>query len=664
MSTVASHYRSQQTLHEQWVAHEQNRLGWAFRAHERFVQSLSPEIRERLAHKNHQEEAYVVVFGKTQVGKTTLLMDLMGVSTAAMERVSTVLRGGRAHGHSATATTMEYRRSEDQRWGLRVREQARWFADDGEITAALGDLRERMERRELVVDSPCVVSIPSDCFVTQADQGPVIKMLDLPGDQPANPVEQEHVHNMARRYVPLADLILLVGRGDDLSFLQPGGLTLPGIEDWQSVPGRFRIITTYSFTAQSVRDLVRQNEKNTDPQIYRQRLIEQIEKFAPLSEDAKTPRRYFPLEFGKSWISAETSHPELYKLVSPMIDELKSELHRDIQDATTPLARLNSAVEARVVIKRVKENRLKEMGKTGTVLLDSLRREQDELQQVQATVQQLSREHEEMNRQLMNLTDSRLQQDLRSHFRLSGSTPSGDPGAKVSGFKSLISRAKSSLAQRATDSRPDTASLSNTAWFWRGVKVDLEPLSGEMEEILSAEFENFRSHLSNYRLDKYWFTGSDSDYQGDINYLKECIKDGESKISEFARQCWLNGAKKHLEKLQVKHNQSKNQISAWNHRTQEIEKSVDAARSKFDSHEKSCEEFKQRMDLDLKESNRFSEILDSEYLHELKNRRQNLQKNQPATHTFIDLLAALQLIQTRQKLVMQIDNHTIQPQHP
>lgn len=69
----------------------------------------------------------MVVFGKTQVGKTTLLMDLMGVSPAAMERVSTALRGGRAHGHSATATTMEYRRSEDQRWGLRVHEVTRWF---------------------------------------------------------------------------------------------------------------------------------------------------------------------------------------------------------------------------------------------------------------------------------------------------------------------------------------------------------------------------------------------------------------------------------------------------------------------------------------------------------------------------------------------------------
>lgn len=342
-----------------------------------------------------------------------------------------------------------------------------------------------------------------------------------------------------------------------------------------------------------------------------------------------------------------------------MIDEFKIELHRDIQDATTQLARLNSAVEARVVIKRVKENRLKEMKETGDDLLKSLRREQDERKLVQATIEQLSRENKKMDERLMDLTDSRLQQDLRTHFQISGKTTSGDPGEKVSGFKLLISRAKSSLAERVTDSLPDTASLSNTAWFWRGVKVDFETFSDEIEEILNAEFENFRSHLSDYRLDKYWITGSNSDYQGDIDWLKKCIKNGESKIADFARQRWLQGAKKHLDKIQIEINKLINQVFYWQHRIQEINKSIETAQSKVDSHNENCEKFKQRMDLDLKESNRFSEMLDNEYLHELKSRRQNIQKNKPATQTFIELLAARQLIQSRQKLMMKIDNSSV-----
>lgn len=656
MNLMIPKFRSMPTtLNEQWGTHQQHGLTWAFRAYERFVKSLSPEIRERLAHKDHQEEAYVVVFGKTQVGKTTLLMDLMGISPAAMARVSTALRGGRAHGHSATSTTMEYRRSDDRRWGLRIKNDTRWYENDRQITSALGELREKMERRNLVVDSPCVVSIPADCFITRADQGPVIKMLDLPGDKPANPVEQEHVLNMARRYVPLADLILLVGRGDDLSFLQPGGLTLPGIEDWQSVPGRFRIITTYSFTAKSVRDLTRENGKTADPQFYRQRLIEQIEKFAALSEDAKMPRRYFPLEFGISWIEAQASKPELYTSISPVIDELKRELHQDIQDATRPQARLKNAVDAHVVINRVKENRLKEMNDTATILSKELGKLQSDLEQAQKLAQRVCREFQNMKDRLTPLTDKLLRQNLAGHFKLSGSTSSGDPGERVSGFRVLISRARSSLVQRMADSRPDTASLSDTAWFWRGVQVDFEQLSDQVRKALNPAFNDFENHLSDYMLDKYWFAGSDSDYQSDRRQLAECIGIAESVTLEVTRECWLNAAGQHLQDLQKEIKAMQQQVDVWGSHVKEARQLLEQAQQKSAVHEKDCEEFKKRMDLDLKESKRFIEILDNEYLSELRHLRQKIQEQKHPPLAFIDLLAATQLIQNREKLLIQIE---------
>lgn len=654
--TASQDWAVSMTLTEQWTLHQQHCLTWAFRAYERFVKSLSPEIRDRLAHKDHREEAYVVVFGKTQVGKTTLLMDLMGVSPAAMARVSTVLRGGRAHGHSATATTTEYRRSEDERWGLRIQNQDCWYDDDGQITLALGQLRERMERGNLVLASPCVVSIPANCFGSHADQGPAVKMLDLPGDKPANPVEQEHVLKMARSYVPLADLILLVGRGDDLSFLQPGGLTLPGIEDWQSVPGRFRIVTTYSFTAKSVRDLTRQHDKTTDAQFYRQRLIEQIEKFAPLSEDARMPRRYFPLEFGASWIDAQASQPELYARVSPLIDELKRELHQDIQNATKPLARLQNAVNAHVVIDRVKKNQLNVMQKTIVSLHTVLEQEEDNLKRVQLVRQQVSKEHKELYERLRQLTAERLQQDLADHFRLSGLTPLGDPDEKVSGFRVLISRAKTSLIQRMKDSCPDIVALSNTAWFWRGVRVDFEQVSEQIRKALNSAFNGFESHLSDYVLDTYWFTGSDSDYQSDCRRMAECIKTAESVTLNSAQQWWLDAATQYLEELQQELKVLQQKVDVWNLRIEEVHHSLEQAQQNKAAHEKSREEFETRMALDLQESKRFIEILDDEYLIELRNRHQNIRKQGQPARAFIDILAATQLIQTREKLLNQIDS--------
>lgn len=472
-----------------WAEHDSQRLGWAFRAYECFMASLSSEIRERLAHKGQQEEAYVVVFGKTQVGKTTLLMDLMGVEPASLERVSLALRGGRVQGQSATATTMEYRRSTDRRWGLQINEaRTRWFDDDQSVAADLGKLRAEMESRQLVVNAPCVVHIPADCFALQAGQ-PAVRVLDLPGDKPANPAEQEHVQEMARKYVPLADLILLVGKGDDLSFLQPGGLTLPGIEDWQSVPGRFRIVTTFSFTSQSLRNLVRQHDGPAEAGFYRQRLIEQIEKFGSLGEDARLPERYFPLEFGRTWLDAEQRQPELYARISPMIDALKHQLHADILASTTPMARLRNAVEAHVVIARVKENRLKELQDITLPTRQQLAQAKEEESQAQEVIRQLRKSSEDLAQRLAVLTDERLRSDLEQHFPWFDSTSSEEPDKSVVKFKILVTQAKASLRQGLIDSRPDSAALADTSWFWRKVKAEIDPQ--RVDDILNEVFSSF-----------------------------------------------------------------------------------------------------------------------------------------------------------------------------
>jgi len=636
-----------------WAEHDSQRLGWAFRAYERFVASLSPEIRERLAHKGQQEEAYVVVFGKTQVGKTTLLLDLMGVEPASLERVSRVLRGGRAQGQSATATTMEYRRSADQRWGLRISDAAiRWFDDDRGITEALGQVRAAMEARQLVGQEPSIVHIPIDCFTSQAGQ-PAVRMLDLPGDKPANPTEQEHVQEMARKYVPLADLILLVGKGDDLSFLQPGGLTLPGIEDWQSVPGRFRIVTTFSFTAQSVRTLVRQHDGPADAGFYRQRLIEQIEKFGPLGDDARQPERYFPLEFGATWLDAQQRHPELYTRISPMIEALKRQLHADILASTTPMARLRNAVEARVVIARVKENRLKDLEGATRTIKQQLEHAQTEQSRAREAARQSRKVCEHLTQRLAEINDERLRRDLEHYFRLSGSTPDGEPGESVSGFKVLVRQAKASLKQRLADSRPDSAALADTAWFWRGVKakIDLQ----HADDIMNAAFSGFLATLDDYWIDTYWQTGSGSDYQRDCYWLKSCIDDASKVLTELARKTWLTAAVRQLRLHLEDDRAARLTLRSWEQMAEDMARPIASLEQELAAHELEDRVFRQRMEKDLQESRRFIELLDTEYLAELQNRRKVMLSEGRSIPAFLDLLAAVHLTQVREQLLLHIE---------
>lgn len=638
-----------------WAGHDSQRLGWAFRAYERFVASLSPEIRERLTHKGQQEEAYVVVFGKTQVGKTTLLLDLMGIEPTSLERVSRVLRGGRAQGQSATATTMEYRRSTDLRWGLRINDQViRWFDDDGGITEALGQVRTAMEARQLIGQAPSIVHIPIDCFTSHNGQ-PGVRMLDLPGDKPANPTEQEHVQEMARKYVPLADLILLVGKGDDLSFLQPGGLPLPGIEDWQSVPGRFRIVTTFSFTSQSVRALVRQHDGPTDAGFFRQRLIEQIEKFGHLGDDARQPERYFPLEFGATWLNVQQRDPELYARISPMIETLKGQLHADILASTTPLARLRNAVQARVVIARVKENRLKELEvATGNIRqqLESAKADQKQARKAARRLQKVCESH---TQSLAVIKIGRIRQDLKHHFNLSGSTPDGNPDESVSGFKILVREAKASLKQRLADSRPDSAELADTAWFWRDVKANID--RQQTDKIIDDLFSFFLKKLNGYwfPIDAYLRTGSGSDYEQDCKSLKSCINDASKQLTELARETWLTAAEQQLRLHQENARAACRKHRYWKQMAEDMARPIASLEQELAAHELEDRVFRHRMDKDLQESHRFIEMLDTEYLAELQNRRKAMLSERRSIPAFLDLLAAVHMTQARKQLLLHIE---------
>lgn len=641
---------------ELWAQYDHDRLTWAFRAYTRFVKSLSPEIRDRLAHKDQQAEPYVVVFGKTQVGKTTLLLDLMDVLPSQMMRVSRVLRGKQAKGRSATATTMEYRRSPDQRWGLMVSDASTvWFSADTDMETALAGLRQQMETRRLAAPAPSIVFLPLDCFPLQAGQ-PSVRMLDLPGDKPANPTEQEHVSAMARKYVPLADLILLVGKGDDLSFLQEGTLTLPGIEDWQSAPRRFRIITTYSFTAQSVRELVREKGTTATVQLYRERLIKEIERSIPLSKEARQACNFFPLEFGQSWLDAKEQDPVVYQRVAPLIDVLKQQLLSEIHASTSPLARLRAAVDAHIVIARVKKKRLAMMDALTTTLRSQLKQAQDELANAQTGAQQAVKACERQWKQLSILTPARLQDDLAAHFRLPNEVPFDGLNEKVTGFRVCIQAARSFLLQGVLNSRPAGNALGKSAPFWRSVEIAAD--RRRVDEILDEAYRGFTVTLNKYLFNAYWDTSTKSNYTRDTATLKKCTVDAHRALTNLVRRWWLEAAQERIVSLESQLAVGQARERLWQQLTEECRVAVGGLETSLARHQQARQDFKKRMNADMRESRRFVDLLDSEYLAELRHRRLLIETDKRTVSALVGLMAAVQLGQVRQQVLLHV-NETV-----
>lgn len=249
------------------------RLGWAEHAYEDFLRKIDPDLATYFSGK--EKDVYVVLYGKTQVGKTTLLLKLMGVN----HEVAKTLRGGRGKGRSATVTVTRYTASPDDFWRLTSDSHTDVTLDDDGIVAELIALRERVEQGGFLSDRPVIIKIPRKHFTSERIHGPKVNILDLPGENASNEAEASHVRAVAQKYVPAADLVLLVGLGDDLSFMKPEALPIPEIGDWRYQPEKFRIITTFTTRAKSYKDFLSSID-NPTKEHFRERLLSELKTIA------------------------------------------------------------------------------------------------------------------------------------------------------------------------------------------------------------------------------------------------------------------------------------------------------------------------------------------------------------------------------------------------
>lgn len=666
-------------VEQYWDRLSSQRLTWAFDAYARFVDSLSSDVRGHFSGDDDQKEAYVVVFGETQVGKTTLILDLMGLSEAGLQRVSRVLRGGRAAGKSATSTAMEYRRSSDSHWYFIGLTPNKTQHNDAEMQTVLGDVREDMFKDRLFAEKPLVVWIPNDCFDTCQSLGSSVRILDLPGAKAADEVERKHVWQMAQNYLPNADLILLVGRSDGLSFLQPTSLNLPSIEDWQLVPNRFRIITTYSFTPCSVIKKLKE-QKTIDAKFFRQLLLSEIQTFGlKLDSDAADPRLFFPLEFGDSWRTAERN---LVTMLEPVITQLKNQLQQDIKASATKVSRLRNAIDVHVTVRKIKERGLKQIdeeldniNKQRITVLADCESAEEGCRQTQIKIDKTTEffcglELENLKREVQSIRPMLIRRNISQQEKVPNE-PNGAGNNKeykmldlecefkkvnkleksTAHFKNFITHFTSKLRQHFEVEMPH-GSTKKTNSFWISVlrKYSVENKTAKVSEIITRCFIPLRDKLASYRLETYYPLFS-KDFENDKLLIKKAMEEAVNDGMALAAKFWMDYAeislKEIIEDIQC---QRRNQ-----HCLQRLLSDLNSDMAGLDRQIADCEQqrviYKEKMALADESSRRFTEILQQAYFDELCKRQQRIAQTPSPIQAFIELFAADQLIDDRGKLI-------------
>jgi len=330
-----------------WHSLYNNRFSWAERAYETFLSELDPELSKAF---KREKEISIVLFGPTQVGKTTLLLTLMGVSPAHFDQVATVLRGEQKKGCSATAMPTYYEISPDDHWY--ISETTGMGLSDNDITASLSDLRSKVEGGHIsnVDIEPYRIFIPQ-CYFNNIATDLRTRVLDLPGVMSENAHERELVTKISEKYVPTADLVLLVAKADDMSFLHPENISISEVADWVFAPNRFRLIFTHTFSSASFRDQFSNNLNSKDD--VSSYFLEQLKTH--IQNVDINDEQIYPLEYGLSYDGMKNSDGEYFEKVERITSGLFDRLRNDITKSGTKENRIRSALDVHVVADRKKK---------------------------------------------------------------------------------------------------------------------------------------------------------------------------------------------------------------------------------------------------------------------------------------------------------------------
>lgn len=587
---------------------------WAHRAYDAYCAVLPLEVREQL--RKPAGEAFVVLYGPTQVGKTTLILTMLQLSEDGHARVGKTLRGKRKKGESSTAVATQYRRSKNENWSLSWQGRHVTASSDEEMVTALEQLRRSMMEGEIEAsDDYCTISIPLSYFKPQEGEGEqkTIRILDLPGIEADNAEEKEYVRAISRKFVPIATLTLLVSKADDLGFFFKGLEGVPEIKHWTNTPSRFRVVTTYSFTPETVRKTVK--KKQGEIKEYQKELIAQIGTFGTLPERAQKEEFYYPLEFGTSW--QESNLRKDTPALDEMIQQEFKRLYDDIAQADDPLNYLLSVLDSQGCAEAFYEERSRVLNDERNALRKKVDQNKDIIKAFNSKIKDAEErvEHGEVE---LDASQSFLKNEIVDFWKFYREREEHDQKAMSNLLQKQqwsVSDLKEFTTLHTVETKYTTeegkALLPLVTFLYNDwVALHVETLDDVIEEsqeeeniyfkalsrffntLPSAEdllrdgrsfilssFKEITEKLDGYWVDSYW---SNSSYQEDCRMFMQAYRRSAAKLKGNISQSLNAEQKSFEEKIRKKKDQAEADVKIFGRQKSEREKELEVLEQKLE----------------------------------------------------------------------------------
>lgn len=223
---------------------------WKRKAYEEIKQSLISVRENRFVRYDNSKEVHLVmIYGKSQVGKTTLILNMIGLKEEYFDEVYETLRAGISRGNSSTSTAIIYSKSNGEKYGCShtsandLLTKIEYFDKDG-MRSHLEKIRDKVESNQISADDILKIYIPKHFFIREATVNS-ISIMDMPGIESRNHKEDTHVKNLMAKYIPISSVCIIACRSNDIQSLET--MTLPVKLDWKRMEHRFILVVTHAY---------------------------------------------------------------------------------------------------------------------------------------------------------------------------------------------------------------------------------------------------------------------------------------------------------------------------------------------------------------------------------------------------------------------------------
>ena len=339
------------------------------------------------------------------MGKTTLLLQLLGVDDAFAGAVAEVLRAGRPRGSSSTSVATQYFWSDSGEWQFAPPGSTISDVTEAGLMDHLAMLRSSIGRdRSGVQDQPHRVGIPPRYRDPLADQNQWPNVLDLPGSAPKDRGEAAQVTLIAETHVPAAHLIVLVTKSDDLTPLRPSSLReiSPVLAAWPLDEDRYRFVFTHT-----VSNLMGQGDAGREivssASTLRSETAQQVSRAL---RRQVPPDLLFPIEYGDSWSRLKSDRPDVYWSAAEAVRSLVADLQKTLTSVEREDAIFLAALRAPRILERAVQADIDAAGDDVEKTRTRLRRWTSERDEHTAAAQRLQARVAEVQRRLVHLDDA------------------------------------------------------------------------------------------------------------------------------------------------------------------------------------------------------------------------------------------------------------------